>query len=101
MFLVELLLPLYRNDGDRQPASLFEEVKEELADRFGGLTAFTRSPAQGVWETDGGDSHDEIVIFEVMADALDRGWWRDYRRRLEARFHQQEIIVRAREVDLL
>jgi hypothetical protein len=35
------------------------------------------------------------VIFAVMADPLDRAWWRDYRERLERRFRQEELVVRA------
>jgi hypothetical protein len=96
MFVIELLLPLKRNDGSDQPARLFGEVRQELLDRFGGLTAFTRAPAEGLWESGGeGAGRDEIVVFEVMADALDRGWWADYRAGLERRFEQQELAVRA------
>jgi hypothetical protein len=36
-----------------------------------------------------------------MADWLDRGWWRVYRAELERRFSQDEIVVRAGEVELL
>jgi hypothetical protein len=38
---------------------------------------------------------DELVSIEVMADALDREWWRNYREQLRARFRQQEIVMRA------
>lgn len=76
-------------------------MRQERVDRFGGLTAFTRSPAEGLWDEGGGRSRDEIVIFEVMADALDRSWWRDYRAVLKRRFRQDEIVVRALEVERL
>jgi hypothetical protein len=29
---------------------------------------------------------DDIVIYEVMADSLDRPWWANYRQGLERRF---------------
>jgi hypothetical protein len=32
---------------------------------------------------------------EVMAEDLDRNWWRDYREQLIERFRQQEIVMRA------
>ena len=99
--LVEILLPLSDNDGRRFDRQAFARVREELVERFGGLTAFTRSPAEGVWEDGDGSSRDEIVIFEVMADALDRPWWRDYRAELERRFRQDEIVIRARAVERL
>jgi hypothetical protein len=102
MHIIEILLPLRDNAGRPFPTQDLARVREELVEHFGGLTAFTRSPAEGLWkEGDGDRSRDEIVIFEVMADWLDRGWWRDYRAQLEARFRQEEIVVRAREVELL
>jgi hypothetical protein len=67
------------------------------------LTAHTQAPAEGIW-TESGDTqptHDEIVIFEVMADTLERDWWADYRRELERRFRQREIIIRAQSIEQL
>lgn len=101
MHLIEILLPLFDNDRVRFPRAEFACVREELVERFGGLTAFSRSPAEGVWDEGEGRSHDDIVIFEVMADELDRSWWRSYRADLERRFRQDEIVVRAREVERL
>jgi hypothetical protein len=77
-------------------------VRDELAEHFGGVTAFNRSPAEGLWKTSEGErNRDEIVIFEVMADWIDRSWWRAYRAELERRFGQDVILIRAREVDVL
>lgn len=102
MHIIEILLPLQDNAGRPFPGDEFARVREELIEHFGGLTAFTRSPAEGLWdEGDGKRSRDQIVVFEVMADWLDRSWWRDYRSKLEERFRQDEIVVRAREVELL
>ena len=101
MHLVEILLPLFDNDGKRLAPELYADVREELVGVFGGLTAFSRSPAEGVWEEGGERSNDDIVIFEVMSDTLDRAWWRRFRERLEREFRQDEIVVRAREVERL
>ncbi|MFN3943551.1 MAG: hypothetical protein ACK4K7_01315 [Allosphingosinicella sp.] len=102
MTIVEILLPRLRNDGTPQPAALFAGLRAELVDRFGGLTAFTRSPAEGLWaEGEGGVARDEIVIFEVMADTLDRAWWAGLRARLEKRFGQEEIVIRAQAAERL
>jgi hypothetical protein len=102
MHVVEIFLPLRRNDGSRQPRERFGKVRRTLIDCFGGLTAFTRAPAEGLWESDDGDvDRDSIVIFEVMADALDRGWWAAYRAELERLFEQDEIVIRASSVDRL
>ncbi|HEV2764291.1 MAG TPA: hypothetical protein VGV38_15030 [Pyrinomonadaceae bacterium] len=96
MYLIEILLPVYDNEGRPFGADAFDRVRNELANRFGGVTAFQRAPAEGVWkETGGGVSRDQIVIFEVMAEKLERAWWADFRRELERRFRQDEIVVRA------
>ena len=102
MFLVQLLLPLRDNGGEAFGRAEFDRVKDELAERFGGATAFLRSPALGAWqETDGQTTHDDIVIFEAMADSLDRAWWAEYRRDLERRFRQEDVIVRASRIEKL
>ena len=96
MLLVEILLPVADNRGNPFPRGAFDRVRRELTERFGGVTAFLRAPASGLWRDDDGVvRHDEVAIFEVMAEALDEAWWRDYRRKLEERFAQDEIVVRA------
>jgi hypothetical protein len=100
--LVQLLLPLYDNDGHDFPRALFEEVARELTDRFGGLTAHTRAPAEGRWREQGeSTTRDEIIIYEVMTYPLDTGWWREYRTALERRFAQDRIVIRAQSVTML
>lgn len=102
MYLVEIFLPTFDNAGNRFPKDAFDRVREELTDRFGGVTAFLRSPAIGLWQDNSGAIHqDEIAVFEVMADKLDRIWWHEYRLQLEERFRQDEIVIRAREFEAL
>ena len=101
MHLVEILLPLYDNEGRGFGAAEFDRVSDELAARFGGVTAFRRSPADGVWREGGGESRDRVVVFQVMADDLDRAWWRGYREELERRFRQEKMVVRATEFEEL
>jgi hypothetical protein len=103
MYVVQILLPLYDNEQNPQPPEQFRTVQRELTERFGGLTVYTRAPAEGMWKPDNGDKtkRDDIVIFEVMAPELDPAWWKQYRRDLEARFRQTYIIMRAQETQLL
>ena len=101
MHLVEILLPLRDNQGQPFPEAKFVAIREKLTSRFGGATAFTRAPAQGTFEDKGKVQHDDIVIFEVMADALDRDWWEAYRTALEEDFAQDEIVIRATEITRL
>jgi hypothetical protein len=102
MFLVEFLLPVADNDGRPIPKQEFDRVRRELTDRFGGITAFMRSPAVGLWADDAGQvRRDDLVSFEVMTGTLDRDWWRDYREQLVKRFRQQEIVMRASSFEFL
>ena len=102
MHLIEIFLPLADNQGHEQPSALFDQVRQELAERYGGLTAFTRSPAKGLWQGDDNQrQQDDIVIYEVMSDSLDRGWWRAYKVDLERRFKQQEIVIRVHQVEMI
>jgi hypothetical protein len=101
MQLVQILLPLYDNAGHLFGEELFGRVRRELTERFGGLTAFTRAPAQGLWQDEGETRHDEIVVFEVMAEDLDTKWWRDYRQKLEREFRQDTVVIRVQPVTIL
>jgi hypothetical protein len=101
MHLIQILLPLYDNAGKPFGEEHFAKVRDELTERFGGLTAFTRAPAQGLWQDEGETRHDEIVVFEVMAERLDTKWWRAYRQMLEREFRQDTVVIRAQPVTIL
>jgi hypothetical protein len=102
VFMVEFLLPVSDNDGARIAKDEFDRVRRELTERFGGVTAFMRSPAIGVWADETGVVYrDELVSFEVMSETLDRHWWRSYREELGKRFRQEEIVVRATSIERL
>ena len=93
-FLVEILLPLKDADGRAFPDSAFETLTQKLTATFGGVTSFSRSPAEGRWRTDGGTEHDDIVVLEVMAETLDRAWWSALRKELMRQFVQEDIVIR-------
>jgi len=102
MHLIQILLPLYDNEGKPFGQDQFLRVRDDLSERFGGITTYMRSPARGLWkETCETTVHDDIVIYEVMTDDLDRNWWRAYREQLTAVFRQALLIVRVSEVQLL
>jgi hypothetical protein len=102
MHLVQMLLPVVDNNGRRLPSSHFEAVRREMTDRFGGVTAYTRAPAVGLWQPDTGDvQRDDVVMVEVVVEQLDRAWWAAYRQQLEAAFEQETILVRAIAIEQL
>jgi hypothetical protein len=101
-YLIQILLPVYGRDGEPFGDATFAPTRAELTERFGGLTAYLRAPARGLWKTgEGTVERDDIAILEVMSDALDEAWWRGYRARLEARFKQDVVVVRASAIVVL
>lgn len=95
MHLVEVLLPT-------GSSHLLEAVRVELTEHFGGVTAFSRAPALGLWrDTEGTVQRDDIVVMEIMVPRLDRAWWHAYRRELQRRFAQRDVVVRAAKVQRL
>jgi hypothetical protein len=101
MFVIQILLPLSDNQGRRFPEATLQAIHQELTSRFGGLTAFTRAPAEGVWAHDGQHAKDDIVVVEVMTGELDRAWWGAFRQRVERELAQARLIVRAQPTEML
>jgi hypothetical protein len=95
MRLVRLLLPLYDNEGQKLLQALYGQVRQELVERFGGLTACERAPVSGLWEDEGTTVRDDLVSFEVMVEGLNGAWWAEYRADLGRRFQPEELIIRA------
>ena len=101
MHLVEIFLPLADNQGRAFPKEKYAEIRDALAKAFGGVTAFTRYPAEGAVREGGRTVHDDIVVFEVMTETLDHDWWANHRRSLEHEFDQDEILIRATRIERL
>lgn len=102
MVLIQILLPLYDNNGQPFPQETYNGVRDELTQQFGGLTTYVRSPARGLWQEEEGKTvRDDIVIYEVMAEQLDRAWWQAYREQLRRTYRQEELVIRANEIELL
>lgn len=102
MHLIQLLLPLHDNNEQAFPHAYFNLVREDLTNRFGGVTAFVRSPAVGLWKEDAVDfNRDDVVMFEVLTDDLDKDWWASYRRKLQDKFRQEELLIWASNITKL
>jgi hypothetical protein len=101
VYLVQILLPLTDNQRKPLPRELFGQIQQELIDRFQGLTAYTRAPAEGLWKPRKGTRRDEIIVYEIMANTLEKTWWRDFRERLEKLFKQESVVIRAQLMEIL
>lgn len=102
MYLIQILLPLYNKKGKVFPAESYDQIKKELSERFGGLTAYTRSPASGIWKKSNDQLvKDDILVYEVMTDQLDKTYWSSYRKRMETIFEQESLVIRSLEMTKL
>jgi hypothetical protein len=101
MKLVQILLPVRDNHGRRFKRALYSRLHQELVLRFGGMTAYARSPAHGLWNSKGSTKRDDMIIVEVMTKHFDLAWWKKYRGTLERAFRQDEIVVRVHNIILV
>jgi hypothetical protein len=102
MQLIQILLPVYNQQKVVFPAETFDRIRQELTEKFGGITTYSRAPATGLWKENRHKTvKDDILVYEVMADNLDKEWWQNYKSQLEATFEQDEILVRTWEVQVL
>lgn len=95
MNVIEVFLPLDTGRGEPIGPEVIEGLVAGLADRFGGATAYTREPAEGLWKRATTIERDRIIVVEVMVGDVDQTWWADYRRRLETEFEQESVLIRA------
>jgi ABC-type sulfate transport system substrate-binding protein len=101
MYLIQILLPVYDNEGNKFEAEQYTKVRLELTEAFGGSTAYSRAPAEGLWHDAGTVKKDDIVIIEVMARSINKRWWARYRKDLAERFKQEVLVVRAHKLETL
>ena len=101
MHLVQLLLPLYNGKAEAFPSTLYEQVKKELSQQFGGLTAYTGSPASGIWKDGEKIVKDDIYVYEIMLQEIDKNYWATYKSKLQLIFEQEELIIRVSDITLL
>jgi hypothetical protein len=92
--VVQIFLPLDTRSGRPIDLEVIEGIAKGLADRFGGATAYTREPAEGLWNRAMTIERDRIIIVEVLVDQVDEEWWRAYRRKLESEFEQDDVLIR-------
>jgi hypothetical protein len=102
MHLVELFLPLNDNEGSPFTRPVFASVEKELAEKFGGATAYPRAPASGIWKQGSENTkRDDLVVYEIMTKTIDGDWWKAYREKLEQIFKQERVLIRSHEICLL
>jgi hypothetical protein len=101
MKLIQLYIPLYDRSSNQFPQGWFEDVRNMLTEKFGGVTIYTRAPASGFWKQEGKVIKDEIIIYEVIAPEADMEFWKSCKVSLEKKFSQDELIIRVSDITLV
>jgi hypothetical protein len=102
MRLLQIFLPVRDNKNKPFPKENYTRIRETLTKEFGGLTAYTRAPAEGLWKNEQNSAQrDDMVIFEVMVAQFDKRWWKKFKKQLEKTFAQDEIMIRVQKVKIL
>lgn len=100
--LFQILLPLYDNEAEPFSEEMYKSIRNELTERFGGLTAYSRAPATGLWKD--GDEEltiDKLIVYEVIADEFEKKFWKSFKEILKAQFKQEDIIIRCTDIQVV
>lgn len=72
----------------------FNITRQKLVDRFGGLT---NTPSgfslQGWWQSAGTVVRDDMVVWTVLTQGNENGYFPTYREVLKEHFAQQELFI--------
>src|SRR5438045_2446338 len=90
----EILLPLILNDGMPIKPELYDLTRDELLERFGGLT-HSPQPRSGYWKDKDQRYQDELLLYIIDVDDTEenREFFTFYKPTLLERFQQIEIYI--------
>ena len=102
-YQVEILLPVFYNDGREIEFEKFAATATELFAKFGGLRetpAENPPPFAGLWQDSGQVYSDRLrtLLIETTCDRRLFRWLYGYKRKLEGRFEQVEIYITVTEI---
>jgi hypothetical protein len=98
----EILLPIKDNAGRELPRKRFDETREDIVARFGGVTIFPQ-PAQGVWVDSGKRYEEESIrlVVDVTDDTANRRFFENFKHVLNERFRQEDVYVTSTMVNVV
>lgn len=99
---IEIFVPIFDSRGNRFSETIYRRIKKKLTEDFGGVTAYTQMPADGIWkDKKDREIKDQIVIYEVMVSKIDKSYWKAYKQKLQELFEQQDLVIRQSDIGLL
>jgi len=102
MIRVEILLPLYYNDGRPIEPGKFVETDDELVQKFG-ATSTDAIVVRGRWLYQGTIYHDQLVRVRLDVEDSEENWQavRAQKEILKSRFEQLDIWITAHRIDVV
>jgi len=98
----EIYLPLKYNNGEPIEEKKYNQTREDLLFKFGGLTVMPpESPAEGYWRSEGIIYRDEIIIYRILSIEDEDDYFIQLKKTLCNRFKQEEIFITKAPVDQL
>ena len=97
----EILLPLNYNDGTLIEPEKFDQTREELSERFGGITEDTVR-ITGTWKYGGARYRDDL--FRIRIDTNDptaNSFFQSQKEIWKERFQQIDIWITASEIEII
>lgn len=81
---------------------MYKSIRLELTERFGRLTAYSRSPATGLWKDDDEElTVDKLIVYEVIANDFEKKFWKSFKEILKAQLKQEDKIIRCTGIDVV
>ncbi|PRD54714.1 hypothetical protein C5749_14875 [Sphingobacterium gobiense] len=100
--LFEIFLPLRDNKNSAFPQHYFDDLRQLLVRKFGGVTVYQRSPVAGIWDNpETGHEQDELMIYEVMSSTGDEIFWKQLKADLANQFKQDELLIRSSRLNII
>jgi hypothetical protein len=56
--------------GSPFPANVYHKVRAKLTEKFGGLTTYSRAPAEGLWSKGSEVKRDDIIVLRSCAGEI-------------------------------
>jgi hypothetical protein len=90
----EILLPTRYNDGSPVESVKFDDVLQEISERFGGVTFFPET-LRGVWLHQGQrfDESNVRLVVDVEDSPENADFFVNYKRTLKDRFRQIDLWI--------
>ena len=98
----EIYLPLRYNEGRKIEPQKLKEIRQQLIDVFGALTASSRSaPFQGTWRYKGVEFVDDIIWIQIITKEDMNDFFKSFKRQLKRTLRQLDILITVQDIHMI